>query len=75
MEGRNERWKNGGKGEVNGWMEDGWTDRERHLMKPYDVTGGNDLIGGFAGMGSGGALLDDSLSKGCVSCPQRSYHH
>lgn len=57
-------------------MEDGWADRERHLMKPYDITGGNDdLIGGFAGMGSGGALLDDSLSKGCVSCPQRLYHH
>lgn len=25
--------------EVNGWMEDGWAARERHLMKPYDVTG------------------------------------
>ena len=33
------------------------------------------LLWGLAGMGSGGELLDDSLSKGCVSCPQRLYHH
>lgn len=38
-EGRNERWKNGRKGKMNGWMEDGWADRERLLMKLYDVTG------------------------------------
>lgn len=30
----------GRKGEMNGWMEGGWTDREGPLLRPHEVTRG-----------------------------------